>query len=492
MVSKTTFFSDFSHLTGTVVVGFYEGAKMFAAASSLDQQVKGRLSQIIAQESFKAKKRETLLILSPTPNIQQIFCVGMGKEEGCTPQRAQEAGKCVSPLLKKHKIEIFTLIAPEKEMLCLSVHMLHGIACRSWSFTQYKTKNKARIKEVSAHVFTKNVNASKALSQQLACLREGIFAAKNLISEPPNILTPEAFSNHARTLKDHGVKVSVLDKSRMEALGMGALLGVGQGSDHPPYLVTMSWHGGEKNDPPLAFVGKGVCFDSGGISLKPAHNMDEMKADMSGAAAVYGLMKTLALRNAKVNAVGVIGLVENMPSGKAIRPSDVLTSMSGQTIEVLNTDAEGRLVLADALWYTKETFKPKFIIDLATLTGAIVTSLGNVYMGLFSNDDVLAEHLIESSQETGELAWRLPLAEAYDKMLKSLIADVANIATSGTGGGSITAAQFLQRFVGETSWAHLDIAGTAWLKSSRDLDEKGATGVGVSLLNHMVQKFYEK
>jgi len=311
-----------------------------------------------------------------------------------------------------------------------------------------------------------------------------------LVTEPANIIYPETLAAACKNLEQDGVKVTILGEKEMAKLGMGALLGVGQGSVRESQLVIMEWLGGAKDDKPVAFVGKGVCFDTGGISIKPAGGMEEMKWDMGGAGAVIGLIKTLAGRNAKVNAIGVVGLVENMPDGNAQRPGDVVTSMSGQTIEVLNTDAEGRLVLADALWYTQDTYKPKFIVDLATLTGAIIVSLGGVYAGLFSNNDKLSKRLSESGEATGEKVWRFPLCDAYDKMINSDIADMQNIGAERQA-GSITAAQFLQRFVNDTPWAHLDIAGTAWSKKDAATCPKGATGFGVRLLDNLVREHYE-
>jgi leucyl aminopeptidase len=310
------------------------------------------------------------------------------------------------------------------------------------------------------------------------------------VSEPSNILNPESYAEICKKIKVKGLEIEVLGEDEMKKLGMGSLLGVGQGSEKKSNLVVFKWNGGKKGEQPLAFVGKGVTFDTGGISIKPATNMEDMKTDMAGSAVVVGLMKNLAERNAKINAVGVIGLVENMPSVTAQRPGDVVRSMSGQTIEVINTDAEGRLVLADALHYTNTKFKPKLIVDLATLTGAIIVALADIYAGLFSNDDSLSKNLEESGQKTGEKVWRLPLSEEYDEMINSDIADMKNVG-SGRGAGSITAAQFLQRFVGDTKWAHLDIAGVAWKGKGDALAHKGATGFGVRLLDELVRK-YEK
>jgi leucyl aminopeptidase len=333
--------------------------------------------------------------------------------------------------------------------------------------------------------------AALAAFPPLAALADAVSFARDLVSEPANILYPAEFARRVKDLEELGLKVEILGEAEMTDLGMGSLLGVGQGSVRESQLVVIRWNGAAHPDAqPVAFVGKGVCFDTGGISIKPADGMEDMKWDMGGAAAVAGLMHVLAGRKARVNAVGILGLVENMPDGAAQRPGDVVTSMSGQTIEIINTDAEGRLVLADALWYCEQRFKPKFIVDLATLTGAIIISLGNDYAGCFSNDDALAANLLAAAGETGEPLWRMPLPEAYNKQIDSMIADVKN--TGGRAGGSITAALFLQKFVKSTPWAHLDIASTAWKKpSSVPTIPEGATGYGVRLLNRMVEAKYE-
>ncbi|HEX7199625.1 MAG TPA: leucyl aminopeptidase, partial [Dongiaceae bacterium] len=320
---------------------------------------------------------------------------------------------------------------------------------------------------------------------------DGVTIARDLVNEPANVLYPVEFARRASSLSKLGVTVEVLDVPAMKKLGMGALLGVGQGSAHESQLVIMQWRGAsDAKQRPIAFVGKGVTFDTGGISIKPAQGMEDMKWDMAGAGTVIGLMHALAARKAKVNALGIAGLVENMPSGTAQRPGDIVTSMSGQTIEVINTDAEGRLVLADALWYCQEQFKPQAIIDLATLTGAIIIALGNVHGGLFSNNDTLAERLAAAGKATGELLWRMPLAEAYDKLINTDAADMKNI--GGRTGGSITAAQFLQRFIKDTPWAHLDNAGMAWSDKDAPTVPKGATAFGVRLLERLVADHYEE
>ncbi|MBN8984692.1 MAG: leucyl aminopeptidase, partial [Rhizobiales bacterium] len=357
---------------------------------------------------------------------------------------------------------------------------------------RYKTKKKDDDNGATRTEIAIAVNdvaaARKAFGPQ-GHIGDGVLMARELVNEPPNVLFPIEFARRASLLRKLGVNVEVLDVKAMAKLKMGALLGVGQGSTQPSRTVIMRWNGGKRGDAPVAFVGKGVCFDTGGISIKPAGNMEEMKGDMGGAACVVGLMHALAARKAKVNVVGAIGIVENMPDGNAQRPGDIVTSMSGQTIEIINTDAEGRLVLADVLWYVAKKFKPKFMVDLATLTGAIMVALGTEYAGLFSNNDQLAERLAEVGQATGERVWRMPLGPEYDKLIDSQFADMKN--TGGRHGGSITAAQFLQRFVDGTPWAHLDIAGTAMGAPKTDINQSWGSGYGVRLLERLVAEHYE-
>ena len=340
-------------------------------------------------------------------------------------------------------------------------------------------------------IFSKSGLINLHKNKKYESLIQGIGLTKDLVSEPGNILHPDEYAKRISQLKKIGLKVNVYDQKKLKKLGMNALLGVGQGSIRGSYLVTIEWNGLKSNKKPLAFVGKGVCFDTGGISLKPAKFMEDMTYDMAGSAVVVGLMKNLALRKAKINAVGVVGLVENMPGGNAQRPGDIVKSYSGKTIEVLNTDAEGRLVLADALTYTEKKFKPQFIIDLATLTGAIIVSLGSEFAGLFSNNDKLSKQIYESGIKVGEKVWRMPLHKNYDKLMNSKNADMQNINYIG-GAGSTTAAQFLQRFIlDKTPWAHLDIAGMAFSKYGGALNSGGATGFGVRLLNQLIEDNYE-
>ena len=368
-------------------------------------------------------------------------------------------------------------------------YFLHGLKLKSYEFNIYKSKKNKRLIFVNV-IGTKNkITTQNQL--RFKALEEGTFFARDLVSEPGNVLHPDEYAKRLNSLKKIGLKVNIYDEKKLKKLGMNALLGVGQGSIRGTYLVTIEWNGLKNNAKPLAFVGKGVCFDTGGISLKPAKFMEDMTYDMAGSATVVGLMKSLALRKAKINAVGVVGLVENMPGGNAQRPGDIVKSYSGKTIEILNTDAEGRLVLADALTFTEKKFKPKFMVDLATLTGAIIVSLGSEYAGLFSNDDKLSKQLLTAGKKVDEKLWRMPLHKNFDKLIESKNADMQNINYAG-GAGSTTAAQFLQRFIlNKTPWAHLDIAGMAFSKYGGALNSGGATGYGVRLLNKLIEDDYE-
>ena len=368
-------------------------------------------------------------------------------------------------------------------------HFLHGLKLKSYEFDKYKSKKKKRLITINVIENKNKLSAKNRL--KFKAIEEGTFFARDLVSEPGNILHPDEYAKRLKSLKKNGLKVNIFDKNKLIKMGMNALVGVGQGSVKGSYLVTIEWKGKKDNSKPLAFIGKGVCFDTGGYSLKPAKFMEDMTYDMAGSAAVVGLMKSLAIRKAKINAVGVVGLVENMVSGNAQRPGDIVKSFSGKTIEILNTDAEGRLVLADAITYTEKKFKPKFMIDLATLTGAIIVSLGSEYAGLFSNNDKLSKQLIDAGNKVEEKLWRMPLNKNFDKLINSKNADMQNINYVG-GAGSTTAAQFLQRFIlNNTPWAHLDIAGMAFSKYGGALNSGGATGYGVRLLNQLIDDYYE-
>ena len=425
---------------------------------------------------FEINSKKKIILVSIKKNIRS--------------SEAENLGAKFYDKFKNSKINIFSINCDtvSSSLKNFIAYFLHGLRLKSYNFEKYKSKSTKR--KISINIIGKS---KPSLNDQIKfkAIEEGTFFARDLVSEPGNILHPDEYAKRLVSLKKFGLKVNVYNDKKLKQLGMNTLLGVGQGSIRGSYLVTIEWNGLKNNSKPLAFVGKGVCFDTGGISLKPAKFMEDMTYDMAGSATVVGLMKSLALRKAKVNAIGVVGLVENMPGGNAQRPGDIVKSYSGKTVEILNTDAEGRLVLADALTYTEEKFKPKFIIDLATLTGAIIVSLGSEYAGLFSNDDKLSNQLIDVGEKTEEKVWRMPLNKNYDKLIDSKNADMQNINYVG-GAGSTTAAQFLQRFIlNKTPWAHLDIAGMAFSKYGGALNSGGATGYGVRLLNKLVEDYYE-
>ncbi len=403
----------------------------------------------------------------------------------------EKLGSKLFLFLKNNKIEKTFLETNLSKITYIQLEkFLHGAQLKSYEFNVYKT-DKSKNLITNLYVVGHKSKKANLLRNKLNSLLEGVFLTRDLVSEPGNVLHPDEYARRIVKLRKFGLKVTVYDQKKLKKMGMNALLGVGQGSIRGSYLVTIEWKGSKSKSKPLGFVGKGVCFDTGGYSLKPAKFMEDMTYDMAGSATVVGLMKTLALRKSKINAVGVVGLVENMVSGNAQRPGDIVKSYSGKTIEVLNTDAEGRLVLADALTFTEEKFKPQFIVDLATLTGAIIVSLGSEYAGLFSNNDKLSKQLIDAGESVEEKLWRMPLNENFDKLINSKNADMQNINYVG-GAGSTTAAQFLQRFIlKKTPWAHLDIAGMAFSKYGGALNSGGATGYGVRLLNKLIEDNYE-
>ncbi len=484
--SKSTLPSE-----GAYVVGVREGRVLTATAKLVDEKTGGALTRAIAASRFEGKKDQSLVLLAPHGlEASRLLLVGLGAEDKLDAKAAEGLGGLIYAALQGVGDAQATL---ELDIdATLAAHVAFGALLRSYRFDKYRTKEKKEDKpSLKKLVLALHAHAeAKQAFAKLEPIADGVFLTRDLASEPANVLHPESLAQLATELAEFGLEVGVLGEKQMKKLGMGALLGVGQGSEKESHLVTLSWNGLDNDDAPIAFVGKGVTFDSGGISIKPAAGMEDMKWDMGGSAVVLGLMKTLALRKAKVNAVGVIGLVENMPSGTAQRPGDVVTSLSGQTIEVINTDAEGRLVLADALWYTQDTFKPKAIIDLATLTGAIIISLGSNYAGLFANNDDLAKQLTDAGDSVDEKLWRMPVDDVYDKQLKSDIADMKNV--GGREGGSITAAMFLKRFVRDVPWAHLDIAGVTWAQKDGPVTPKGASAFGVRLLNRLVADHYEK
>ncbi len=484
--------------SGVLVVLTDESLKFGRTATKMLAPARDHFERSAKAEGFKGKKKKAMELVAPQGlKAERIIVVGTGK-----PQDMKESdwvrlggfimGK-VPPAAKA-----VTLLAESPDGKITgeqAADMALGMQLRAYRFDRYKTKkkdsdDKDQRPSCAVTVAVGDVSDTKKKWVSRQAVGDGVIVARELVNEPPNVLFPAEFARRASRLKKLGVKVEVLDKKAMEKLGMRMLLGVGQGSSNESRVVVMHWNGAKKSETPVAIIGKGVCFDSGGVSIKPAASMEDMKGDMAGAACVVGLLHALASRKAKANVIGAIGIVENMPDGNAQRPGDIVKSMSGQTVEIINTDAEGRLVLGDVVWYIKERFKPKFMVDLATLTGAILVSLAHEYAGLFSNDNKLAKRLIDAGNETGERVWRMPLGPEYDKMIDSKFADMKN--TGGRHGGSITAAQFIQRYVDKTPWAHLDIAGTAMGVQASDINQSWGPGWGVRLLDRLIQEHVEK
>jgi leucyl aminopeptidase len=491
-------FVPFTASGAGVLVVFCDDGLNFGAASRKALAPAGDLVQRAAKAERFTGKRGSALVL-PVPQalrVARLVVVGVGAVDKLEPNDVIDLGGVAMGKIPASAREamIFAELPGNGLRAEQAADLALGVRLRGYSFDRYRTKTKdgeEKPAPKNISVAVSDVAAARKAYAAREALAEGVVMARDLVNEPANILYPQEFARRAGNLKKHRVVVEVLDIAAMKKLGMNALLGVGQGSRRDSRMVVMRWNGGTKGDAPVAIVGKGVCFDTGGISIKPAAGMEDMKGDMAGAACVVGLMHALARRKAKVNAVGVIGLVENMPDGNAQRPGDIVTSMSGQTIEIINTDAEGRLVLADALWYTATKFKPKFMIDLATLTGAIIVALGHEHAGLFSNDDKLADRLTKAGLATGELVWRMPLAKEYDKLIDSKFADVKNTG-AGRWAGAITAAQFLQRFVaGKTAWAHLDIAGAGFDSRQTEINKSWGSGWGVRLLDRLMADHYE-
>jgi leucyl aminopeptidase len=484
--------------SGTLIVAAREGRALTPFAAALDESTGGVLKRAMEASRFKGGKDDVLDLLAPPGlKLARIVLVGLGKVGEFDAGRAEILGGSLCAHLNGAGVKAATIVLDGLDGAKIgearaAAHLGAGARLRGYRFDKYRTKEKPSKKATltSLSVMVKGAAKARKAFAPLAAIVEGIFLTRDVVSEPANVINPITFAKAAKGLEKIGVSVEILTEAAMKRLGMGALLGVGQGSANPPRMVVMQWRGGAKEAKPIAFVGKGVTFDTGGISIKPAGGMEDMKWDMGGAGVVLGLMKALAGRKAKVNAIGITALAENMPSATAQRPGDIVTTMSGQTVEVINTDAEGRLVLADALWYCQDRFKPRLMVDLATLTGAIIISLGSEYAGLFSNNDQLAKRLAEAGEAVGEKLWRMPLAEGYDKQIESPAADMKNI--GGREGGSITAAQFLQRFVNKTHWAHLDIAGVTWSKKDLPTVPKGSTAFGVRLLDNFVAAHYEK
>jgi leucyl aminopeptidase len=471
----------------------YEGGELSPAAKRLDELTSGAVSRAIEAAAFKGAKGKTLDLIAPAGmTSKRLLLVGAGPKDGFDDKVAEAVAADSYNALKTSGVKTLRLGWKGVSAAHAASGAL-GVRLAAYRFDRYRTTEKPEKKPSieTVEIAVDDVAAATKADEATAALADGVIFARDLVSEPANILYPAEFAARVKALETLGLTVEILGVAEMTKLGMGSLLGVGQGSVRESQLAVIQWKGAaDPNAAPVAFVGKGVCFDTGGISLKPAQDMEHMVTDMGGAAAVSGLMHVLAARKAKVNAVGILGLVENMPDGNAQRPGDIVTSMSGQTIEVINTDAEGRLVLADALWYCQDRFKPQFMIDLATLTGAIIVALGDDVAGLFSNNDMLSEKLLKAADVSGDPLWRMPLVPAYEAMLESRAADMKNIGSRA--GGSITAALFIQKFVNGLPWAHLDIAGASWKKPSKVSSiPDGATGYGVRLLNELVAANYE-
>ncbi|WP_428393080.1 leucyl aminopeptidase [Lichenicoccus sp.] len=478
---------DVQEASALALLGTEDGARS-ALFEAVDRATEGGLTRAVQAAAFSFARGKSLVLPGPGGGFSRVVLIGLGKSADVDANVAQAAGSAAVAALKR---EARGVLGADALSAALAAEAAFGAVLGAYRFDRYRTREKPEDKPLLAalRVLADEPDVARDAWPALAAVAHGVFVARDLVSEPANVLTPPVFADRIEALSSLGLDIEVLGPAAMTELGFGALMGVAQGSDAEPRTVIMRWNGGQADEAPVAFIGKGVTFDSGGISIKPAGGMEDMKWDMAGAGAVTGLMAALAGRRARVNAVGIVGLVENMLSGRAQRPGDVVTSCSGQTIEVINTDAEGRLVLADVLWYAQERFAPRCMIDLATLTGAIVVALGHEHAGLFSNDDGLAGDLLAAGLASGEAVWRMPLGESYDKLLRSDIADMKNI--GGRPGGSITAAQFLQRFVGKVPWAHLDIAAVAWAAKDKPTVPKGATAFGVRLLDRLVADCHE-
>ena len=490
--------------SGAYVLFGFEGEEPGSIAQIIGATALNQLERAVKAGGYQGKAGERVRLTAPAgTDVDHLILMGLGKREELSPLAVEQTGGKLTAELAELKVKEvvveldgLNLAGSELCEATFAARIACGIKLRNYRFTRYQTeaqKENAADRKVSLESLTLSTQAlpeAEEIFNALDARVKGTLLARDLVSEPGNVLHPESYAERIEQLNLSGLEVEVLDEDAMAALGMQALLSVGRGSARQSRLVIMQWRGADNPaEAPLAFVGKGVTFDSGGISIKPAAGMEDMKFDMAGSAAVVGLMTALANRNAPVNAVGVVGLVENMPSSTASRPGDVVTSMAGKTIEILNTDAEGRLVLADALWYTQDRFKPRVMINLATLTGAIMGALGQEHAGLFSNNDSLCEQLTAAGLISGEKLWRFPMGEAYAKLIKSDIADLKNL--GGPYAGSITAAQFLEPFANDVPWAHLDIAGMAWHKEATDIADKGASGFGVRLLDQWVKEYHE-
>ena len=487
---KVSFVNKLSEKKETLVI--VSDRSSMPKIAGLGQKTLNSINLAIKNENFKFNKLQTLEIISSDKlGYSKIIIIGLGEDPSISLRESDLIGGKITQLNSKTNSNIDVLVSKNISNDESMLRIGYGSILATYKFDKYKSKkSKTNFSKTIKLVSNKNSQSLSKKFNHNKSVAQGVFLARDLVNEPSNILNPEDYAKRIKGLSKYGLKVEVLNEVKMKKLGMDSLLGVGRGSQYDSQLVIIKWDGLKtKKTKPLCFVGKGVCFDSGGISLKPGNKMEEMIGDMGGSAAVVGLMKSLALRKAKANVVGIVGLVENMPDGTAQKPGDIVNTMSGQTIEIQNTDAEGRLVLADALWYAQDRFKPEFMIDLATLTGAIVMSLGNKMAGIFSNNDSLSDKLFIAGEESGDLVWRLPLSSSYDKMINSQFADMKNIGMGGAG--SITAAQFLKRFVNKVPWVHVDIAGTATGMEKNSINTSWATGFGVHLLDTLVSKFYE-
>ena len=481
MSLKINYLDKKKSLHNNRAIFIYSNIKISGFQGDFDDQINQKIQNFL-KKSKNLKDNKIIALNEDFDKKLIIIFVGNASNE----LESEKLGAKFFDFVKQNEVNNIYIKAPLNNNIINFNSFIHGAELKSYEFNLYKSKFKKNI--INFSIDKKNIIQK---SKKLDAILSGVNFTRDLVSEPGNVLHPDEYAKRLLNLKKIGLKVTIYDEKKLKKMGCNALLGVGQGSIRGSYLVTIEWNGNKSNSRPLAFIGKGVCFDTGGISLKPAKFMEDMTYDMAGSAVVAGLMKNFALRKAKINAVGVVGLVENMPGGNAQRPGDIVKSFSGKTIEVLNTDAEGRLVLADALSFTEKKFKPELMIDLATLTGAIIVSLGSEYAGLFSNDDKLSKQLIKAGERVEEKLWRMPLHKNFDKLMDSKNADMQNINYVG-GAGSTTAAQFLQRFIlNKTSWAHLDIAGMAFSKYGGAINPTGATGYGVRLLNKFVEDNYE-
>lgn len=483
---------------GCVAVFATPERSLLGYGTALDKATKGALKRAMAASRFTGKKGQVLAVMAPAGlSADRVVIAGLGAGKEITKRSAEGAGGTIVADANGAGQKSLSVLVDVPTGCALSLpemaaRLALGARLRSYRFDKYRTKEKPEQKPTVASltIHVPGAAAARKIYAALEPIADAVFLTRDVVSEPANVIYPETLAARARELGKLGVKVQVLGEAQMRRLGMNALLGVGQGSKRESQMVVMHWDGGRRGDKPLAFIGKGVCFDTGGISLKPAQSMEDMKWDMAGAGAVIGIMRLLAGRKARVNAVGLVGLVENMPGGEAQRPGDVVRSMSGQTIEVINTDAEGRLVLCDVMWYAQEKFDPRLMVEFSTLTGAIVVALGHERAGLFSNNTRLATQLRDAGSKVGEKLWRMPLGEGYDELIKSEIADMVN--SAGRDASSVSAAQFLKRFVqGNRPWAHVDIAGMAWTKKGDATTPKGASAYGVRLIDQFVADHYE-